>query len=1171
MLETYQFGSDIMLFKLSDTLKTYNDNKMPYSIFVKKHSFYDYRHAEVTDYGYNMIFQGVHHVVKSPVLNDFDLSLSVKHGTPFFYGANIVWGVSFAYNDDSDTYYDLLITHELDKNTSVALRKVQKRKNQVLEQKIIPYILTDKGYDLALSYKNGILDVTIDNEVLQFKTPQNLSGKIAFFKEDGYKEIYLSNLSLVGDFDGEVKNVFPEKTFVLPCHNGEEQPYKIKVKIDEITSGLHMVSCEFFGGANGDRKDCEKIAPIMLLRDFITKPYVKINNGEKLYISNQKMMFCDVCYENISDREEIMNTFKYFNYLPELPLKVNFLTQIENTKDINVHYGAENIYTVYSGAFAGEREVVFTSNGTPLYSGKNLDGKYTLQTQSQLNERLFSNIPKDIPDRELIREHLKGNHYFYNDENPKFLINLFTNEGIEDVSVKATLQNAFMQDVCPVNVKFDCENGLLTGLKTYSYNVELKKLKVGVYHLNLSVYKNLIEVENHVSAFEVLDVEGKMCPQQASGLPLSYTRDGGGYNLFTASPDFWNTTPDFNNVHYYSICQVPPATAEKRRMWEVLKIFGRKLFIWATTRCVYPQVLHSKEFINSEAVKHADYINLYYPGIENSGIDYRCDYVEEKTYKDSKLVEFFEEFLTLNPKFSKQLGYDKFPQNFCDKDRVELFKFLDVCKVEWIDFANAKMAELFKAQWEEVKKVNPNAKRSSYGPFPIYGGSSLSAHSVKWYGVDPKKTDELFDGFYQFEDYPYCCSYSTTACAWSVATIKALSPKTVICPEIYGPLGLGCLDGFVACARPPFGKYDHPDYVNATQMAEYFYNTARLTQNGFEYWNDDAFVFYEYYTVDNNTRMRKIIKDYGVFKNNLPKSPMKGIAYLYEIPDSDDRYDHDIHYRCFHNNSESGLGYVNFVAREMGYDGFLVDNNSVLKLDKNKVSLLVLPSMDNASDQVIEKIRSLYADGVKLLLTGKAGKLSDIFGVRENSKISYVKKLTYRNEVEGITQVDGEFINENIDANVLVKGDNGLPVTLVKGGAYTLNIGVGKAGVDNFIKFVIPFSGRRNISALLRKSVEEFLSKNVKPLVKTENGVGVTLFKNKKGEKLMLLIDYSNHETENIGKARTISLAFDNIKVKDIKVLSEYSGLLDKYRKNGRLVSARLDIKTHQAILIKIK
>lgn len=1161
-----------MNFSFRDSLKLHNDNKMPYSIEIKRHTFYDYPYGEVTDNGYNMIFMGAHHLIKSPVVSDFNMSVCVKHGTPFFRASGIEWAVSVGYNDDESYYYDFNIRHELNKDTTLTIKKIIKNVATIVKQEVVPFILDGEMQKVSVSVKNGVLLASLNEYSLSVEVEKDLKGKVGFIKEEGFREIFLTDLCFDAKFDGEIENVLPETEFVIPCHCGEHVPYKVKVKIDKIQGDLCAVTTTLDGGYDGSNKHLEEIGVVALNRDYVTEPYVKINNGERLYVSNNEMLFLDYQYDSIQageDFPERYNAMTYFSYAPELPIKNTYLVNLSSLSPLEIYYGVKCFNTSRNGSLGGDREFVFDLSGNLLYSGKSLDNEYATRVFSPLNERILNMFPEDLVDRDEAIEHLRGNHYFFDDECVNFNLELNTNEDINEIQVKASLQDAFFKHIKDVKVDALGQIDGLIGINRYNYCAVIKPLKTGVYHVVFDVYLKGNKVESHVSAFEVYDVENKTTPQKASGIPDSYTGDGMHINQSTAAPDFWGLKPDNNDIHYRTIAEINAFVFEKTKAWQLFKIYRRESFLWCTTRCVYKEDLKSGKFLNSEAMKHGDYINWYYPGILDCPLDYRYDYAEERIYGD-KFKDLVRDFLKEYPKYAKELGYTEMPETFTNPDRQDMFRFLDVCHADWVDYANKVTREMFKEQWKEVKKVNPNAKRSSYGPYSLYSSPAISGYGSKWFGVDLTHADEIFDGFYQYEDYTFCCSYSSTASSWGLQTINALAPNVKIFPEIYNSFLIGCVDGFTGYGRPPFGEYNHPHYGNITQMAEYVYNTPRLTKDGFKYWRDNSYVLYEYGSKGGD-KMKVILQDLGVFKENSPSKPMKGVAYLYEITSDDDRYYHDISYRCFQNNSEAGLTFVNRVAREMGIDGFLVNYESILSLTTKDVHTLVLPSMDKASDQVIDKVKELYAQGVNLILVGKVGKLSDIFGVKQNTTISFVKNLICDGDKESIAQVDGEFINENVDAKVLVTGDNGLPVILQKDRALTINVSASRVGIDNIVKFVIPETSRVNTSRIMRSVLENYLDKNVKPAIKTEKGVGITLFTNEKGEKCMLLIDYSDHDNAKIGKTHRITLDFVNMPCKDVTLESSRKREIVKNKVGGKIKSITLDIGTHESLIFKIK
>jgi hypothetical protein len=87
------------------------------------------------------------------------------------------------------------------------------------------------------------------------------------------------------------------------------------------------------------------------------------------------------------------------------------------------------------------------------------------------------------------------------------------------------------------------------------------------------VFYSGLKIADHRSAFEVIDPNSSISPQQASGLFDSYIGDSGKASF----PNLWLKQPDFNIEHYIDILLIDPTGANTKRVWEVYPIFKRKI------------------------------------------------------------------------------------------------------------------------------------------------------------------------------------------------------------------------------------------------------------------------------------------------------------------------------------------------------------------------------------------------------------------------------------------------------------------------------------------------------------------------------------------------------------------------------------------------------------------
>ena len=287
-----------------------------------------------------------------------------------------------------------------------------------------------------------------------------------------------------------------------------------------------------------------------------------------------------------------------------------------------------------------------------------------------------------------------------------------------------------------------------------NFGVELKSLALGVYHLYVEVLRCGKKVYDHRSAFEVIDPNSNVSPQKASGLISCHNGDSG--KMFC--PNLWAKLPDFNVEHYIDILLITPVDANIVRPWEVYPIFRKEITTWMNQRCITtPDILAGKHY-EYPITKNADYIYFPTPGDDPTKTYHRYDFYVYRHIK-SHMINMLESFLTENEDIRKELSMKNVKEEFT----LEQYKALmQKYHTKFINYCLPIIRKMFIDQFSEVKKINPKAKRFSYGPLSIYVCAYAGGYSTKWQGYDAKYLSEIFDGYMQLEDYPHDCNYSTT-------------------------------------------------------------------------------------------------------------------------------------------------------------------------------------------------------------------------------------------------------------------------------------------------------------------------------------------------------------------------------------------------------------------------
>lgn len=1172
-----------MSFKLKNSLCTYDDNHQPYSLVVDKDAPYYHLSGQSDKNGYAITFSGSKAFLHTPALRTFSLQFSLLHKTTHCKGYNETLTVLFGYNRFSRNGYQLEITH-LDKGGSqLCLVKINGQKREKLKEQTYPLAQDcDVKYPITLTVTDTAVHCELADCVFDCDI-ETTNGNIAFSREKAFRELVLSDL--VFQTDEITPQKAAEYTVVLPRDNGAEIPYELKLTLSSLGENITQIDYAF-GGGLWARTPVKKAHGEVWATPYndITGLYVKLNDQKRLYIENGTVRILDTNFfpKTGANGEShaaplVNNVYRAVMTVCDNPLSGSFLVDdFGSVEEITVGY--QNFLGFGAELYAGERQFVYDKNGTLLYNGEPLDNEFSIDVKSPLNVALAEAIPETAVNRDAIIHHLEGNHYFYTETENDFFVDVRSTHGTEYLSVKVYLQDAFLRTTKELVATPKEAPNQYAKVAAKSYQVHLEPLPLGVYHLSVEIRYFGKTVKEHHSAFEVIDPNSDVSPQEASGIFDGHVGDAAPIGLTTFCPDPWSSLADFNVGHYIRIAQVLPCVANERRAWEIYPLFKRKLFAWMNTRSVNRQDILDESTLSMGITQNADYIYNAHPSFDESKVAPRYDIFVFSIFKNH-LMDLFENFLTLHPEIKKELGFGNVRKSFTLDDYKA---FMHRCCGEFVDYCLPFMAQNRAAAWEKIKKTNPNAKRMSYGIYNPYVSIYVGAYSARWYGVDATKAYEFANGYQQFEDYPHDCNYSTTRGAWGLTTAKLLDPRAKMYPELYDSFREGCPDTAIACARPPVGYFPCKPYLCTTQVYEYIFNTARyaIEKSDYDYWRDYGIMMYSLYVLDPQSKLDEFMPAWGIAMDNKPLKPKKGAAFLYEITSADDRFDPDKSMNhasggsygwsghCIHNISDAGLSFVNLRLREAGLPVNSVVNYAGLShLSPENCDMLVLPSLKKADKAALETIRNLYQAGVPLVATHDVTGLEDIFGVKENRRTGTFTSLTDGKTTESIVSVQTEIFYDAVDAEVLLKADNSVPILLRKGKAVLINAPVCQIGIDSF--YYALYITAHNISALIENTLTDTLRALSSSAYRAPKRCGITPFINEKGEDMLLLIDYSKDLDE---------ATYENAKPVTVEIPAGYTDVvgvygadeIGKHYENGTLSKLCVNMLRQQSVLLKL-
>lgn len=1157
-----------------DALTVADDKRQPYSITVKSDDAYDDPHGYVDERGYSLTYKGTRYELNVPMVEAFSLEFCFAHNKGFCEGVSEHFGVYFGSTTLDKSRYEVDITYLSEGGTAIALYCVGFRSRELVKEERYSFVQkANRKYKVKITVKDEVVTVKLGK--LRFEAPIQLyKGKLGFWRGDGFREIIISNLR----FDSnECKSIGSAQKYIveIPGDNVAYVPYTLEIKKTVYQDNLCRIDYVLDGGMSkktyGDvvhGNDCCWTG----MKDGFTKPFFRVNCGKRIYIDNGTFYVLEEDYtiesENNSVAHEVIGTYNIYRATSKvirLPLSGSIMTEDVDINEIS--FGYEHFFSYGSEFYGGQREFVFDRNGKVVYNGEPLETEIAVNVSSPINNELVDQIPSNAYEYDKVVEHFNRNHYFYAHQKPRFTFSVHTAYNSEFLHVKVFLTDAYFKKLARVFPAGETKQDVLFDKNKVTWEFTLDELPQGVYHVAFEVYYCGTLKKEHYSAFEVLDMENDITPQEASGLPIFHIGDGAPAGLAVTCPDPWSILSDFNAEHYVSIACLVPFNFAGRGISELLALTKRKSLVWLTQRSARPEELHNGSCLNLDVVRNADYLNYYWPGVEDSCNYYRYDFFVYNLYT-KKMREFVYDFLNQYADPDEVLRNKDVRVSFSPDD---LRHFLKKYSTPFMDFVMPILRGMFVKQWEEVKAINPKAKRQSYGPWNAYTSPYVGGYSAKWYGGDPTKWNEMFDGFLQFEDYPYCCGYSTTRSAWGIMTAKYLCPTVRIHPELYDSLDEGCPDGAIPPAHPPLGKCDCPLYVPVTQAYEYIYNSPHMNSDGsFAYWNDYGFMMYSLYKKNPVSSMEAFLKGWGTMLENRPLRPIGGVVFIYDINKADDRYDYENTDQAFYNISDANEAYIYKHVRESGLPvGFVAGFNTLQYINSENCDLLVLPSLKDADADVLAQLMRLHSEGIPMLAVSDVGELNDIFGVNENKQNAIVQELICGEAKEAVAPITTEFRYTADDKDVYLTADERYPVLIKYKNTAVLNAPISQLGVN--ISCANYHNGPENISELLKNNVRKIVRELVNPLYCVDEQCGITVFENTNGETMLLLIDYSDHNHADVYTRNTsVTIRIGEKNVVDVQLVAGTNKSIGVHKVNGVVDAINVVIKPQESVLLRV-
>lgn len=1090
-----------------DTFRAYDANKQPYSFSVERHTETANLHAWVEGDAFHLASIGNRHILNTPAFcqGTFEMAFHFNYMEVYDPGFTVL----FHYDEATRKGHGLQFLYHLDTPSfDVSLIAVNKSRKTVLSSQTVPLHapLTEAPYLFVLEIGTDCVSGTFADAPFSVPCPMG-KGKLAIERHEYLGELIIDRIAFSSPDSFDTERIQPEITVEIPTVNGGDLPYTVTWSLDRI-EGEYYLTARLDGGTRTrpvNRED--RPGQYVAEKDWMVSPYIGLvqgNHRETYAIATGERAFIDPniywdCQKELFDDTAlpIVNTYRIPAHLI--------------APDTAVLFGYESLYCTGYACQTGGCEFRYNWDGTLNDYGAPMDGSDFYEVLSQEDKLALDFVPEDCYRRDEVIAHIKNNHYFDISETPHFTLVMHTCAEPGYLTVKAEILNVYeTQTLYSFTPSAAAEKEKL-GYHRISFSVDVPQMALGVWKVAFTVMYGGKLYHRTVKTFEVFDQHTDRNPALESGLPFTFSMPNEQKRLMRNSFDLWNPAKSCDVEHYITCITDTPVEAETRQSWRLCKPFKREWFAWLTSRtCTDWQVEN-----HLDTVKNADYLfaswQEKFMDLSQSGLyPIRQDHHDYNNYmrRASARIPVLDDFLHENPEIAAKVDYKPGTENFTRAQFIELMR---VCAAEWIEYQNRRGMEIIRAHNRELLQINPDFRRSLYGPINAYVTPTLTAHSLKAYGFSDfaGMAKDAFSGFCVFEDYPYSCSYQTYRGAFMVMMILLESPDLVLYPEQYDGSRGGCIDGAVKFAHAPMGAYSILPYQNSTHAFEFVFNTPYRLSDGYHYWNT-----YGFHRSDcTDAFMNRLVLDWRYVAENKPKKPLRTTAFLAEYTDREDQFTvfaiNDNEGGCYINNrTELGHGVLYECSREAGIPaGFALKYDALLTLSADECDVLILPNLAYADRAVIQKIRELYEGGVNLIAVSQIDGLEDIFGVQPDRRDTTINRVDYNGEREFVRENDAVLYYTAVGAGALMTSDRGDALALATERTLLLNTSIVNLGCED-APTMNPSNALHTVGRLVRQMLCDALRQLSHPLVLGEN-VGTTLFETEDGRRELLVIDYT--------------------------------------------------------------
>lgn len=971
---------------------------------------------------------------------------------------------------------------------------------------------------ITLQVSRNLIEVRLENcppFVFPLAEASKGSGRIGFDRGNFSGMLELHEVKINSTENICTKVLLPETEFIFPPGiNGFHTPLRYKVSMRQFDDTTR-VDLEI-SGSDAQNPDVPWFPYHGLIFEVLTAPYLRIGE-QRLYPAAQDTLV-------LANPDPAKQDYFYSTLYrkPAWPLRASFfLAEISGIDTIGIGYEYCENEAGSKHLSGGPNEAVFdVASRSLVYVGAAVrKGIFILELHSQADKEICRQIPPADPRYEAAVAFAKRNHFFNDSEKCCFKVTIRCAEtelSAEDVQLCCRLENAFTEELKSIALApLEIANNTEAGFTELVVELPPFNLAAGVYHLYFELMFAGRNTLSQRHAFEVMpaDPDAPAAPL-LSGLPLLFSMPNETKGL---EQDQFEPYLDVENnaAHYLSITTHYPDVGRKNQIYNILKLYHRKWFLWLTDRVAQHPGLEQ----NRDIISRCDFIQ---PPVTFNGS--RCyEMWKPQTYQ-GQILQLLLDFLRSDAFHSGQEKH----LTIANLEEIEREKapFPESCIeelvakhwMEWLNFFERWLVRENGALRKVLKDINPGIKRAGYGPMNIYAARGKTNHALRYRGTLP----QFYDGFFVFEDYPFSCKYNIHRGPLLLATLKMANPDTQIYPEIYCSIKQGCPDGAVNYAWPPLGVTEHPASAEKKRFFEYAYAAVWFSQGEFHYWRDNGFHArawpQEYFDV--------MLESWKFIHLARPFKPLRSTAYLYSDALCES---HPAFYEYakpngypwgdIFNTAEETIPYAWETARIDGQQsGFLCAPESLHEISPEDIALLVLPPLCGATAQQLGAIRSLHEQGVNLLAFENVEGLEDIFGVEPLGERVTINNIQVNTRLPDNPLIELKNLREYTEhplckakyrakgADVLLEGE--APVLLMNrtpgGRAALFNVPPTVVRRDSFYERV--GYGRNSISELINRSVAMMQRQLGTPAVVTTAGK-IVAFEAQNGERHIIVAE----------------------------------------------------------------